>query len=103
MEGMPNTKYEQVKKDLELQRAYERYCKAKSKLSNVLWERLVKVENQLDDADENVEFGLWDFINYVSSQLDAQGDIDGMHTLINRKQGVYRGVREVKMDYSPLD
>ena len=91
------------KKDLELQKAYERYRRAKSNLSDVLWKRLTKVEYQLDDRDENVEFGLWDFINYVSNQVDAQGDIDGMDTLINRKQGVYRGVREVKMDYSPLD
>ena len=93
MEGMPNIKYEQVKKDLELKGLYECYYEAFHNVMEALDERMETID---DDKD------LWHFVYDVWDSF--QHDATGMKVLIDRKPSALnkRG-RSLKLDYSDLD
>ncbi len=98
MEGMLNTKREQVNKDLELQRVYDSYLKAQGELLDALDERMDKTSE-----NEFLKYDLWEFIFDLKRQIQDNHKIYGMNKLINREQGVHNYGILQKIDYSPLE
>ena len=94
MEGMLNTKREQVKKDLELQRLHKNYIDALMDLHEALEQQLEKVSDDNED--------LWNYIYGLQKSFREYSPYH-MDNFINRHERVHLYGKVVQIDYSDLN